>query len=218
MSVASISQEQLKMSQFKITFLFASFLFALSISVQLVAAQGPAPTGTEGSYEVSLQVLVGSNDQAAGSAVPQSLAGVVRELKPRFTFENYRLVNTYFGRIANAGTFEYKSVTSITGQDSESDSPSFLEWAIGSVREAADSGSRPVIQTQNFRFGARVPVRVASYKEDAGKNVSSIVYEAIGLNVNRLNFRENVPTVIGTLNLPKTSGTLFLVFTARHVE
>src|SRR5947199_5854251 len=99
MSVASVSQEQLKMSQFKTTFLFATFLFALSLSVQPAAAQGLAPAGVEGSYEVSLQVLVGSNDQAVGASVPQGLSGVVRELKSRFSFENYRLINTYFGRI-----------------------------------------------------------------------------------------------------------------------
>jgi hypothetical protein len=204
------------MSQFRSALLGVSLIFLLSVSTQSIFAQGPSPVPSR-SYEVSLHVIVGSNGADAGAAVPQSLANVVRELKPQFSFQNYRLANTYFGRIGTAGTLEYKSVTSITGQDSESDSPSFLEWSIGRVDETPDAASRGLVQAQPFRFGARVPVRMASVTGD-GKTVSTVSYESIGFNVNKLSFRENVPTLVGSLNLPKTAGTLFLVVTAKQVD
>ena len=198
------------MSQSRTALLGASLLFILSALTQTITAQGSAAVPRpERSYEVSLQVLVGSNEPGAGAAVPQSLAGIVRDLKPRFAFENYRLANTYFGRIGTAGTLEYKSVTNILGQEAEADSPSFLEWTIGRLDGAVDSSPRGVISAQPFRFGARVPIRTTA---------PNVVYESIGFNVNKLNFRENTPTLVGTLNLPKTAGTLFLVVTAKPVD
>jgi len=195
------------MSQFRFALLGASLIFILSSFTQFAQAQGPSPAISR-SYEVSLQVLVGSNESEAGAAIPQSLSTVVKDLKPRFSFQNYRLVNTYLGRIGNAGTLEYKSVTNITGQDSEGDSPSILEWSIGRLDDTPD-GTRSVVMAQPFRFGARIPIKSVA---------ANVVYESIGLNVNKLSFRENVPTLIGSLNLPKTAGTLFLVVTAKAVD
>jgi len=43
-------------------------------------------------------------------------------------------------------------------------------------------------------------------------------YEAVGLNMNRVSLPENKPTLIGTLSLPKTTGTMFLVLTVRPTE
>jgi hypothetical protein len=198
------------MNQFKKALLGASLILLLSAFIQTIAAQVPAGVSRpEHSYEVSLQVLVGTNGPGTGAAVPQSLSGIVRDLRPRFAFENYRLANTYFGRIGTLGTLEYKSVTSILGQESESDSPSFLEWSIGRLDAANEAAPGGMISAQPFRFGARVPIRTVA---------PNVVYESIGFNVNKLNFRENTPTLVGTLNLPKTAGTLFLVVTAKRVD
>jgi hypothetical protein len=198
------------MNQFKTALLGASLILLLSAFIQTIAAQGQAAVSRpERSYEVSLQVLVGTNQPGTGAAVPQSLSAIVRDIKPRFAFENYRLANTYFGRLGTLGTLEYKSVTNILGQESESDSPSFLEWSIGRLDEANNPAPAGMISAQPFRFGARVPIRTGA---------PNVVYESIGFNVNKLNFRENTPTLVGTLNLPKTAGTLFLVVTAKPVD
>jgi hypothetical protein len=70
-----------------------------------------------------------------------------------------------------------------------------------------------VIVAQPFRFGARVPIRVA----EPGKPGAAINYESIGLTINRVSFRENVPTLLGTISLPRTAGTLFIVLTVRRL-
>ena len=49
----------------------------------------------------------------------------------------------------------------------------------------------------------------------AGRTSSVLAYESIGLTVNRLGLPERVPTLIGTLSLPRADGTMFLVATVR---
>ena len=205
------------MRQFK--FLVAAAFISLFYWPLAAAAQAaPAASPSDQTYEISLQVLVGSGNAVTGADVPQNLTGVVRELRTRFPFENYRLMNTYFARLGSSGTFEYKSVTNMTGEPSDVDSPSFLEWTIGQLRATDGGGQRDLLQAQPFRFGARVPVRLSTVKDEAGKPIGNIAYESIGLNMNRLIFHQNTPTLIGSLALPKTSGTLFLVLTARSLE
>lgn len=178
---------------------------------------GPAPQA-EPNFEVVLQVILGSNDAAQKSDMPQNLSGVARQLKNNFTFSNYRLVNTYLGRVANTGNFEYKSVANILGQESEMDSPSFLDWKLGRLRSVENAGGRASFSVESFRFGARVPVRFTNFRDETGKAPQTISYESVGLNLDKLNLTENIPAVVGTLTLPKTSGTMFLVLTVRAAE
>ena len=46
----------------------------------------------------------------------------------------------------------------------------------------------------------------------------AISYESIGLVLHGLGFAENVPTLIGTVNLPGADGTIFLVMTVRSAD
>src|SRR5215211_693240 len=73
----------------------------------------------EPSYEVSLQLIVGSNDPAAKPEVPANLSNISKQLRSSFAFTNYRLAGTFLGRITNSGNFEYKSTTNMFGQESE---------------------------------------------------------------------------------------------------
>ena len=53
-------------------------------------------------------------------------------------------------------------------------------------------------------------------KDENGKSLPAVVaYEQIGIAASRLAVPENTPTLMGTLVLPKTRGTVFLVLTAR---
>ena len=65
-------------------------------------------------------------------------------------------------------------------------------------------------QARGFRFGAKVPVLTGPTKD--------ITFEAIGLNLDRVGLAENIPTLIGTLNLPGANGTIFLVMTIKTVD
>lgn len=169
----------------------------------------------EASYEVKLQLIVGSNDDSKNSLPPDLRGGVTEQLRSNFGFSGYRLDNTFVGRVGGSGSFEYKSIWNTAGTDA--DSPSFLEWSLGRLRSATNEKGQAVLLAEPFRFGARVPVKVSTVTE-GGKTLTSVNYESIGLTVNRVSLAPNTPTLIGTLSLPKTAGTIFLVLTVRPAE
>ena len=172
----------------------------------------------EPSYDVSLQLVIGSNETAEKTELPADLSAVTRQLKTRFAFSNYRLANTILCRISNAGNFEYKSAGNIFGQQSNSGSPTFLESTISGFKSMPTAKGQPGFEAQAFRFGARVPIITGNYKDDVGKVNSVINYEQIGVTAVRLGLPQNVPTLIGTLNLPGTTGTIFLIMTVRSAD
>jgi hypothetical protein len=77
--------------------------------------------------------------------------------------------------------------------------------------------SDAAFQIGTFRFGAKIPVKMGSPgKDENGKALApTLAYEQIGIAATRLAVPENTPTLMGTLILPKTRGTVFLVLTAR---
>lgn len=204
----------------KPNFIFkAASIFVLCFLTSTVLfGQTDVKTQAEPSYEVVLQVVAGSNDAAQKPNLPSNLANVAKNLRNNFSFSNYRLSNTYIGRVANTGNIEYKTVTSGFGQNPNSETPSFLEWSLGNLRNLPDANGRRAIQLQPFRFGARMPIVTASYKDDGGKTNSVINYESIGLTLQRVSLPENVPTLVGTLSTPKSDEAIFLVLTVRPVE
>lgn len=193
-------------------------VFIFSTAEAFAQPSAPLPPQAEPNFEVVLQVILGSDDATQKGDLPPSLSGVARQLKNNFTFSNYRLVNTYLGRVANTGNFEYKSVANILGQESEMDSPSFLDWRLGRLRSVETAGSRAVFSVESFRFGARVPVRFTNFTGEAGKPPQVVNYESVGVSLDKLNLTANTAALVGTLTLPKTSGTMFLVLTVRPIE
>jgi hypothetical protein len=122
-------------------------------------------------------------------------------------------------RVGNTGSFEYKSVSTSIGSGPDSETPSFLEWSVSGVRSVDNEKGQKVFQTDAFRFGARVPVRTGSSTDPATSRVSPTVnYESIGIKASQISIPENTPTVIGTLSLPKTAGTMFLILTLRSTN
>ena len=176
-------------------------------------AQSDAAQQLEPSYEVALHVVIGSNEGGARNDLPANLSVISKHLKGNFSFSNYRLANTFLGRISNTGNIEYKSVSNILGQETDAESQTFLEWSMGSFR-ALQNG----FQARSFRFGARVPVRTGSFKDSAGGVNPVVNYESVGLTMNMIGLPANTPTLIGTISLPKTTGTIFLVATIKTAE
>ena len=188
-------------------------LFTL-LSVSTVAAQAYDPNQkVEPSYEVALHVVIGSNEAGNRTDLPASLSSITKHLRTNFAFSNYRLANVFLGRIANTGNIEYKSVSNILGQESDPESQTFLEWSLGNFRVMQNG-----FQARSFRFGARVPVRMGSTRDEAGRVNPVINYESVGLTMNMIGLPMNTPTLVGTISLPKTTGTIFLVATIKSPE
>ncbi len=199
-------------------YLVKSLFVLLLAGAASLGAYGQAPTRqVEPSYEVSLQLILGSNDASAKQEVPANLGSISKHLRNTFAFSNYRLAGTFLGRITNTGNFEYKSTTNMFGQESERLRPTFLDWSLLNFTHGPTEKGPQGFQAQVFRFGARVPVVVSS-SADAGRPNSVVNYESIGLNLHKVGLQANSPTLIGTLNLPGAEGTVFLVMTVRSAD
>ncbi len=196
----------------------ALFVFLLAGAASLETYGQSAARPVEPSYEVSLQLIVGSNDPSVRPDMPANLGGISKHLKNSFTFNNYRLAGTFLGRVTNTGNFDYKSTTNIFGQESaEKSRPTFLDWSLINLRNGPTSTGQKGFQAQMFRLGARVPITVSTIA-DGGKTNSVVNYESIGLTLAKVGLVENLPTLIGTLNLPGADGTVFLVMTVRSAD
>ena len=171
----------------------------------------------EASYNVSLNLVIGSNDGATRTELPAELAAVAKQINSSFQFSNYRIANTLIGRISNGGTFQYQSVANMSDKEPLPVSPTFLDWSLVNLRNMPNATGQVAFQAQSFRFGARVPVVTGSHEEN-GKTTPNINYESIGLSLQKIGLSENVPTVVGTLTLPGTSGTIFLIMTVRSAD
>jgi hypothetical protein len=188
---------------------------AVVLAVSFTSAQ--QATQLEPSFDVALQLVVGSTD-GARSEIPAELAGVTRQIKQSFGLTNYRLANTFIGRIANRGGFEYKSTSNIFGQESTGSTQTFLDWSLRDLQTMPSPGGRTGFRAESFRFGARVPVLISAGTDAAGKASPVYNYEPIGIALNRVGLTDGSPTLIGTLSLPGTSGTIFLIMTVRSAD
>ena len=187
-------------------------LFLLACSA-VIAQSEPFQQTLEPSYELSLHVVIGSNEAGAKGDLPANLAGISRQLKNNFSFSNYRLANTFLGRISNTGNIEYKSISNILGQETDAESQTFLDWSLTGLRATENR-----FQARTFRFGARVPVRTGTMKDEAGKISPIVNYESVGLSMVMMGLSANTPTLVGTISLPRTTGTIFLVATIRSAD
>jgi hypothetical protein len=194
------------------TLLIIPFLFLAAVISGSAQADQARPA--EANYEAILHVLVSGGQ--SGEALPSSLGAVSQQIKGEFGSGTLRLINTYLSRLSNMGSLEYKGVSNAYALEALPGSPSFLDWKLAGLRNLQNAGGQPVYQFQGFRFGARVPVRVGNFQDE--KAPAPINYEAIGLTLDRMSVRDNVPTLIGTLTQPRTDGTLFLVLTVRDAD
>ena len=166
-------------------------------------------------YDAVLHVVVGNSETGQAEGLPQSLSSVAKQLRSDFGVTNLKLLNTYLGRITDNGSLQYKGVSSAYTAAPDNDTPTFLDWTLGSLKSLNNAAGQNVFQFQSFRFGARVPVKTGGPRDDTGRNPMIVNYEQIGLTLDRLTIVENSPTLVGTLSQPRTNGTLFLVLTIK---
>ncbi len=191
-----------------------ALLSILIASAATASAQAERPKPPEASCEIVLQVLIAGGQ--SGDALPETLAGVAREIRSKFGSRDLRLINSYFGRSSNLGSLDYRGVSRSYTTESMPGSPTFLDWRITGLRATQNSAGQAAFQLQGLRFGARIPISVGGGPD--GKPATQTTYESIGLTIDGLSVRDNVPTLIGTLSQPRTDGMLFLVLTVGNVE
>jgi hypothetical protein len=196
------------MNQPNLIFRIVFFILAAAAAGNLAYAQTDDKFRPEPNCRITLQLLIGSGEPGSRNELPADLVDISNQLRKKFAFSSFRVANTFMGRVGNDGSFEYKSTANLFGQETETDAATFLEWSVGDLHIAPDG-----FQARAFRFGARVPVKTGVSRDEAGKISSAIGYESIGLNFARIGVPDHVPTLLGTLNLPRVNRMLFVVIT-----
>lgn len=197
-------------------FLLTIFVFFVGLSG--VHAQNEGERQAHPNREIVLNVLVGSNSSAGKANLPASLANVTKKLGSMYSFANYRVAMTYFERVANGGTLSYSGIADNFLQNQNMERPVFLDWSLNGMQILPNAGNQTVAQFNNFHFGMRIPIVTGNYKTESGQTGPIINYERTGLTIQRFNVPENNPTVIGTIMLPKTEETVFLVLAVNSIN
>lgn len=191
--------------------LFTVFLSLIGLTSAF--AQSENEKTAEPNREIVLQVLIASNSPNGKTSLPPALAGITKKLNNIYSFSSYNLAATYFGRIANNGNFEYHGMVNNFLPNQREEAQVFSELKLIGLRILSGVNNQPTAQFQNFRYAMKIPVTVASYKTESGQTNSAVNYENIGLSIQRFGVPENTPTVIGTMTLPNSGETVFLILT-----
>lgn len=199
------------------TALVAAAFFSSILTTNLLAQNAPAGARLEQSYEVILQIVTGPGDTKDQKDLPDSLSAIQKQIKTMFGTSNLRLMNTFIGRINNAGGIEYKGILNTASPTTENSWSSFLEWSLGNFQVNPNEAAAATVSIQSFHFGARVPLTTVIARPESGKQLAPVSYEAIGLNLARVGLSMNQPTLVGTLDVPGLNGMTFLILTVRPV-
>lgn len=168
-------------------------------------------------YEVQLHLLVTAGGAEAGAKVPQTLDGVVRQLKSSLPPAEYRLAATFINRVKDGGRLEVKTVGGSPFTSSQLDplNPTFFQFFLGNVKMADDQPGS-LVNVQDFRLGLKVPVQTATVSnEKTLQGYPVIQYEDTGINT-QMSVREGEPTLVGTLNTSRPGQLFALVITIRR--
>jgi hypothetical protein len=189
---------------------------AASAQDEGAASGGPRPqqpaARSEVNFEVQLHLLVTAEAAEGAARVPQSLDGVVRQLKASLPTADYRLAATFINRVRNGGTIEASNMGSAAPQavTQGTPMPAFFQFNLAEVR--ADGGGAQgegSIGVRQLRFGVRLP-----FQNTPGGVVQ---FQDTGINT-QLNVREGEPALVGTLNTTRPGQFFVLVLTVRRVR
>ncbi len=172
----------------------------------------------ETNLDTQLYLLVATNQEVDDSKLPASLDPVVKQLRASLPFKNYRLMTTLVNRVKNDGRLTLKwiggpLIASTTGAAS-SNSPSFNEFKVNSVRLVTDDAGRQIVRMEGFSFGARIPIQTGTVASN-GASTPVLNYEATGLNTD-ISMREAEAVVVGTLNVGPSGDAIILVMSAKR--
>lgn len=217
--VISMNGESMMMRNFACKFLRGLMCFLLlacvASGVNLVAvAQEKDAARTvvdKVNYDVEVSILAATT--SGNEKLPARLDAVARQLNASLTNTNFRVAATFLHRVKEGGTLQVKGVAGALFQaTANTNTPTFYEFSLERVE--GSKAANGTIEVQIARFGLRVPVATGgTSRQDGGFPVIS--YEPVGITTS-LSFRENTPTIVGTITTPNSNESLVIVVTMRR--
>jgi hypothetical protein len=205
--------------------LLPALAFALACCGAVAAQDGGGPPrkdarADEVNYDVELHLLVNGEGAEGASKIPQTLDGVVRELKSSLPSADYKLAVTFISRVKDGGSLEVKTVggSPFAAPQSNPLTPTFFEFSLNDVRLGGDQPGGQLIHVRQFRLGLKVPIQTATSTigdNKQGQTFPVIQYEDTGINT-QISVREGEPTLVGTLNTSRPGQLYALVITIKR--
>lgn len=183
------------------------------------ASRQGAPTRPEVNHEVYVHLLVTADAAEGGVRVPQSLEGIVRQLKAALPPSEYRLAATFINRVRDNSGFEVKTASAGPLGPVPTPgplTPAFITLNLGGVKLIDPASAQPTVNINQFRFGMKMPIQTSSVQRDKTEGSYPVIqYEDVGLYT-QLSVREGEPILVGTLNSSRPGQLFIIVLTVRR--
>ncbi|MEP6923082.1 MAG: hypothetical protein ABI954_01345 [Pyrinomonadaceae bacterium] len=194
--------------------LFCACALLLCASIMAVNAQEDSQSKNENnanrpSYEVSLQLLVSTQNGERDELLPSSLAVIEKKLKSDFGKSNYRLAMNLINRVSERGSLEISGVSPFSQNLPEDKSYNFYELNLSGIK----SNTAGEMQFDQLRFGLRLPL--VTYVAQEGKSIPITSYQNLGISARPVSVAFNEPTIIGTMTTPRPNELIVLVLTVK---
>jgi hypothetical protein len=205
--------------------MFCAVLVALTLSVGPIsvnAQQSGNALDVEANLDTQLYLIVATNQDVDDARLPQSLDGVVKQLRASLPFKNYRLAATLVNRVRNEGRLDLRWIGGPfavpASSAASSATPSFSEFKVQQVKLSRNADGQPIVHMLRFSFGARIPIITGTTLAQSGPGIAPIInYENTGLNTD-ISLREGEPVVVGTLNAGPSGDAIILVVSAKRTN
>lgn len=201
--------------------LLACCLILADERVALAQEQGATTTAgalrEEVNYDVQLDLVVASNNGAEKGGVPESLSGIIKQLRASLPFTNYRLTTTFINRVKDGGSLDSTGVGgSLLATTIGPSTPTFYNFNLYQVKMERDARGQPFIRIPKFRFGLRMPIITGTTLASAGNASTPVInYEAVGIST-EMSIREGTPTLVGTLMTSRPEELMLLLISMKQ--
>ena len=167
----------------------------------------PPPPQRTRNIELTTYLVATLPQAEQQEAVPDEIAGVVKQLKSVFAYKSYRVLDTLFVRSRVGQAVEVSSIGSPPGPAGlPTNITAHYTLRLNSLRLSQDEKGSTV-RLDGMRFSARIPIGQGT----------SFQYIDSGFNTD-LDVREGQKVVVGKTGIGSSSEALILVVTAKVVD
>ena len=146
------------------------------------------PPAAEPDVELKISVLIGSKTPLVSAAVPDELAGVVKQLQTTLRYSHYGLMTAAVQRTKTGRGVEGSGVAEPTllGMKAEDNRPIMYSYKLSGV-----TVSTTAVDVNDFNFSMRIPINVGP---------AGIQYSPVGFQT-PVSIKANEKVVIGTTTM-----------------
>jgi hypothetical protein len=160
--------------------------------------------------ELTVYLLLASDQEASASPVPADLEGVVKQLKTTFALKSFRTLDTFVVRSREKGNGVVKGLARL---DADAPQPSTFTFSYRAASILSDERGR-LIRIDGLKLDADILVKT---QEQGGPSAVSYQNVDAGFNTD-IDVREGQKVVVGKAAIGGTNNALILVITAKVLE